>query len=404
MRPATFRGFLASATPTSPLLVTAPMVAHSELAFRLLTAKHGTNLCYTPMIHARHFVESSTFRKSNCDFTASLEGYSQSKCPVIAQICANDPKTAGLAARILSDAGVDGIDLNLGCPQYIAKKGDYGAYLLPQIHRVEEILTAIVGNSDTPVTAKVRIQDDMDTTVDICRRIEATGISLLTVHGRTVRENKQTVKEANWDAIKRVVESVQVPVVANGGVEYPSDVKRLLEYTGAAGVMSSESLLENPALFDSEDDWAMTPREVVERQVILAHEYLQLAGEHRPISFGGSGGDNSVKSHIFKILYRILDDEKFHHLRNRLGDTKFTRSIEDISKVVGEVEELIERYDDEALFGEAREVFDNRSWYRRHRKPPAVNELDERDERKAAIRDRMVKLKEQREQRVAAAG
>ena len=361
-----FRSLLASSSRTAPLRVCAPMVTHSELAFRQLTRNHGVNLCYTPMIHARHFVESESFRRSNCDFDSAIEGMQHSR-PTIAQIAANEPSTAAAAAQILEAAGVDAVDLNLGCPQNIAKKGGYGAFLGAQIDRVEPILRAMVAAVDIPITAKVRVQPDLDTTLHFCRRIAATGISLLTVHGRTVTENKTAVKQANWRVIKAVVDSVDLPVIANGGVEYSSDVQRLLLETGAAGVMSSESLLENPALFapGAADDNTMAPREVILRQLLLAKEYVAIARLHEPLSFGGSGGCNSVKSHVFKMLYRILDNSNFHPLRNKLGDHHETRGCDEITRVIEEVERQVCETSDRDLF---TEDFFHLSWYRRHRR------------------------------------
>jgi tRNA-dihydrouridine synthase len=86
---------------------------------------------------------------------------------VIAQLAANDPSTAAEAVRILQGSSVDGIDLNLGCPQAIAKRGDYGAYLLPQQDRVQAILTAMVAASSVPISAKIRIQSDLAQTLEI---------------------------------------------------------------------------------------------------------------------------------------------------------------------------------------------------------------------------------------------
>lgn len=76
--------------------------------------------------------------------------------------------------------------------------------------------------------------------------------SSLEVHGRTVSSQKTKQGAANWDIIRKVKEVLDIPVVANGGIETGADAERLLEETGADAVMSSEGLLENPALFDSD--------------------------------------------------------------------------------------------------------------------------------------------------------
>ncbi|GMI27681.1 hypothetical protein TeGR_g10226 [Tetraparma gracilis] len=373
------------------------MVAHSELAFRTLAFEHGATLAYTPMMHAKHFAASANYRSGNFDFDPSIEGAAHGR-PVIAQIAANDPELASQAVRILASTGVDGIDLNLGCPQGIARKGNYGAFLLPQTSKVEAVLSAMVAASDgVPITAKVRIQDDLESTLRICKAIQSTGVSLLTVHGRTRENNKTNLSPASHEAIRAVVESLDIPVVANGGVERPEDVPAILESTGAAGVMSSEKLLELPSLFapGAVGDAELTELEVMERQLALTREYLVIAAEHFPISYGGAGGANCVKSHVFKMMYRLLDLPPCHGLRAKLGGMK-DRNY-DVSNVAAVVEEVAA-----LLHDERRPLLTNESvsWYRRHRRPqappPTIGSVGTMSERKARIRERVEKLRADR--------
>ena len=128
-----------------------------------------------------------------------------------------------------------------------------------------------------------------------------------------------------------------IPVIGNGGIEYHTDIARMVTSTNVAGVMSSEGLLENPSIFTPQpDDGELSPRAVLDRQVALAKEYVDLATIHYPVSCGGSGGHSSVKAHVFKMLYRVLDNEKFHDLRNRLGDSKLYK-LEQTKAVLVEV-------------------------------------------------------------------
>lgn len=84
----------------------------------------------------------------------------------------------------------------------------------------------------------------------LAKEIEKAGASLLTVHGRTIDHNKQTVGPANYEIIKRIKEIMKIPVIVNGGISNFADVEHALAFTGCDGVMSSESILEYPALFD----------------------------------------------------------------------------------------------------------------------------------------------------------
>merc|ERR1719482_1046610 len=102
--------------------------------------------------------------------------------------------------------------------------------------------------------------------------LEAAGASAICVHGRTKEEKGQHVREVDWDIIKLVKQRTSVPVIANGGISCRADVDRCLEYTGADAVMSSEGLLENPALFSGKDV----------RQDVLASEYLDIVEKYPP--------------------------------------------------------------------------------------------------------------------------
>merc|ERR1711903_272107 len=119
----------------SPSRHVAPMVDGSELAFRMLCRRHGADCAYSPMIHARLFVENPKYRESY--FTTCAEDR-----PLLAQFCANEPDTLLAAARLLEDR-VDMVDLNLGCPQRIAKRGNYGAFLMDDLQRVEAMVSLL---------------------------------------------------------------------------------------------------------------------------------------------------------------------------------------------------------------------------------------------------------------------
>ena len=225
-----------------PRFVAAPMVDQSELAFRMLCRELGTNLCYTPMMHARLMTEVPTYRALHFDAGGAEDR------PLFGQLAGHDPQVVLSSARLVEDR-VDAVDLNFGCPQAIARKGRYGAFLLDEPEVALKLVSTLSSELSVPVTAKVRMLPSLDETLELSRRMQEAGAAVLCVHGRTRQQNKQNSGAADWEAVRRVVEALDIPVISNGGIGSLEDAEQCLEQTGAAAVMSSEALLENPALF-----------------------------------------------------------------------------------------------------------------------------------------------------------
>ena len=242
----------------SPKHVCAPMVDQSELAFRMLCRNHGATAAYTPMIHSRLYAEGGD---KFCDETFSTTVADR---PLFVQFCANDPDVLVKAAKKVQAtvdampadadgkrAGIDYVDLNLGCPQRIAKRGNYGAFLMDDLKLVSRIVKTATSTLSIPVSCKIRCFDSVEETVRYATMIVECGCSVLGVHGRTREQKDLTATRADWDKIKAVVDAVgsRVPVIANGNVRHYDDAIALMNYTGANGVMSAEGLLSDPALF-----------------------------------------------------------------------------------------------------------------------------------------------------------
>merc|ERR1711939_175947 len=119
------------------------MVDQSELPYRMLLRRYGCSLCYTPMIHSRLFVEDPKYREEI--FTTCAEDR-----PLIVQFCANDPQTLVKAAALV-EGRCDAIDINMGCPQDIARRGQYGSFLLEKPEICEAMVRAMSTQSSVPV-------------------------------------------------------------------------------------------------------------------------------------------------------------------------------------------------------------------------------------------------------------
>lgn len=288
--------------------VVAPMVDQSELAWRLLSRRHGAELCYTPMLNAKIFLEHTSYQQR--EFQTCPEDH-----PLIAQFCGHDPEVILQAARRVQDQ-VEAVDLNLGCPQNIARKGRYGSYLQEEWELIRDIVGTLHRELVVPVTVKIRVFEDTERTLRYAKMIEEAGAQLLTVHGRVREQRGEKTGLADWGKIRLVKEAVGIPVFANGNILFKDDIGRCLEQTGADGVMTAEGNLYNPAIFKDEYPlvWEMVD------------QYLDICRYEAPASL------TAVRGHLFKMYRPCLGS--FVEERSALGAAK---SFEELSKVAAQI-------------------------------------------------------------------
>lgn len=297
--------------PTTPsdlkekALVVAPMVDQSDLPFRLQCRKYGANLCFTPMIHSRLFLDNAYYRAKF--MTDTLPAADR---PLIAQLCGPDPAAVLQTAQAIAPY-VDGIDLNCGCPQGIAKRGLYGAFLLEEPELLISIVQTLVHKlPNTPICVKVRLLPTGTTSVqdslDLYKKLVDCGISMLTIHGRTRLNTNFKTGPADWSAIRQAVDLLghKIPILANGGIASLHDVRQCLEATHADGVMSSEAILEYPPLFA--DETLHLHKRSFEGRLELAHNYMSLCEQYPPEKGGQGSGLKCIRMHLHKFLHADL--------------------------------------------------------------------------------------------------
>jgi nifR3 family TIM-barrel protein len=227
-------------------VVLAPMAGITNAAYRRLCAEQGAGLYVCEMITSRGLVERDTT-------TLSMLVFDELETTRSVQLYGTDPAYVGKATEILcAEYGVHHVDLNFGCPvPKVTRKGGGGA--LPwKRGLLGEILGAAVSAADpygVPVTMKTRkgLDDDHLTYLDAGRIAEDAGIAAIALHGRTVAQSYSG--QADWDAIARLVEHVGIPVLGNGDIWEAGDALRMVEQTGAAGVVVGRGCLGRPWLF-----------------------------------------------------------------------------------------------------------------------------------------------------------
>ncbi|KAL2213390.1 FMN-linked oxidoreductase [Sarocladium strictum] len=247
----------------SPKYVVAPMVDQSEFAWRMLSrsflpdSEKPKLLAYTPMFHARHFGNDEKYRRAHFEATRQsgstepwLDGNPKIDRPLFVQFCANDPD-ALLAAAKEAAPYCDAVDLNLGCPQGIARKGHYGAFLQEDQDLIFKLINKLHKELPVPVTAKIRLLDTKEESLAYAQNVLKAGASILTVHGRRREQKGHLTGLADWEMIKYIRDNLPPETVlfANGNILQHGDVQSLIEATGADAVMSADGNLSDPGIF-----------------------------------------------------------------------------------------------------------------------------------------------------------
>lgn len=239
-----------------------------------------------------------------------------------------------MKAAKLVENDCDAVDLNLGCPQHIAKRGHYGSFLQDEWELIEKMVSNLHKNLAVPVTVKIRCFLSVEKTIAYAKMIEAAGAQMLTVHGRLREQKGHYTGLADWDKIKAVKEAVKIPVVANGNILYHEDFQRCLDYTGCDAVMTAEGSLYNPTIFSNTVKFPPYTFD-------MAKEYLDICKEEKT-------GGSAIKGHLFKILQPTLPHHK--ELRARLGKA---RELKDYYEIIDELKEAVTKVIEEV--GEADE-------------------------------------------------
>ncbi|KAF2466243.1 FMN-linked oxidoreductase [Lindgomyces ingoldianus] len=260
----------------SPKMVLAPMVEQSEFAWRMLTRSflppplRSSLLAYSPMFHSKMFVDMPKYRDSHFQPLKSaipspvdpyhisqlpqserhLDGNTAFDRPLFVQFCSNHPDDLLNAAKHVAPF-CDAVDLNLGCPQGIAKRGKYGAFLQEDWGLIASMIRKLHEELDVPITAKMRILETREKTLDYAKTMLEAGASIITVHGRRREQKGHNTGLAEWSVIRYLRDNLpkETVIFANGNILQHDDIDRCLQETGADAVMSAEGNLYDPTIF-----------------------------------------------------------------------------------------------------------------------------------------------------------
>jgi tRNA-dihydrouridine synthase B len=292
-------------------LIVAPMAGVTDRPFRQLCKQMGAGMAVSEMVASNSLLWGSEKTRRRANHEGEVD-------PISVQIAGADPAMLAEAARYNVDNGAQIIDINMGCPAKKVCNVMAGSALLKDEPLVARILQAVVGAVSVPVTLKIRTGWDKThrNALTVARIAEESGIQSLAIHGRT-RACGYT-GEAEYDTIAAVKAAIRIPVVANGDIGTPEQVRHVLAYTGADAVMIGRAAQGRPWMFREiqhflETGTHLPPPAVSEiRQVLIRHlrDLYDFYGEHT--------GVRVARKHISWYTKGLAGSAAFRHAMNRL--------------------------------------------------------------------------------------
>lgn len=298
----------------------APMAGVTDKPFRILCKEMGCGFVYTEMVSSKGLFYNS-------DKTKLMLDIDERELPVGVQLFGSDPKIMGdMAYEVSKDDKVSIIDINMGCPAPKIVKNCEGSALMKDLKLASDIIYEVSKKSLVPVTVKFRKgwDDDNINAVEFAKMAEDSGVSAVTVHGRTRKQMYEG--SADWDIIRKVKQSINIPVIGNGDVFSPEDAKRMLDETGCDGVLVARGAMGNPWIFNRILHYLSTAEILSEPS---PQEKIDMAIRHTNMMVEYKGENTGVKEMRKHISWYIKG------LRN-------ASSVKNIINTISSKEELIE--------------------------------------------------------------
>ncbi len=302
-------------------LILAPMAGVTNLPFRVVCKDCGAGMVCTEMASSRAMFH-------NDQKTKRLFNTQGEERPISFQVFGSDEETIAYAAKYMSNFA-DIIDINMGCPApKVVKNGD-GSKLLLDLPKAKSIIETVVKNATVPVTVKFRKGWDKENIVatDIAQIAEEAGVSAVTIHGRT-RSEFYTGK-ADWDIIKKVKESVKIPVIGNGDIVDEESALHMFEQTGVDGIMIGRGSLGNPWIFRNIEYYLKTGKKLdpptIEERLNAMKKQINLAIDEK----GENVAIKELRKHISWYTKNLKNSSAFRDKINKIENEKELKLVID---------------------------------------------------------------------------
>jgi len=245
----------------------------------MINRSFGCGLAFTEMI-------SSTALAYKSKNTLRMLSTNEHDRPLGVQLLGGDPEIIRRALEILSGYSFDIIDLNAACPASKVVSGGKGAGLLKEPEKLQKILKIIIGNTNLPVTVKIRSGWDEYSVnaVDTALRAQDSGVSGLFIHGRTKTQGYSG--SVDYSIIREVKRALNIPVIASGDALTPELIKKMFDETGCDGVAVARGALGNPWIFSGTSEH-LTNEQASRKPDI--HEIACIMKEHLSLIVGFRG-------------------------------------------------------------------------------------------------------------------
>ncbi len=301
-------------------IVLAPLAGISDYPFRRMCREYGANLTFTEMVSVDGLVYQ------NVSTMRLLKTYPQEQ-PVGFQLFGNDAEMFKRVLPLLEPLRPALIDLNFGCPVRKVVARGAGAALLQDLKKIEQIVRVVKGNTNLPVTAKIRLGWDKNSIVveDTARIIAAAGADAITVHART--RNQGYSGKADWEYIARVKEILKIPVIGNGDVVDGPSALEMFRTTGADGIMVARGALGRPWIFhqilsylESGTEGEDPPLRI---RLGIMMRHFELAAKER----GTDGALSGMRKHLVWYTRGLPDSASLRNRIFRAQDMTVVRNI-----------------------------------------------------------------------------
>jgi tRNA-dihydrouridine synthase B len=304
---------------TSGNLVLAPMADVTNLAFRLLCRRHGADFTFTEMISADALLNENK--------NSLLKGLSSPEDrPFGVQLFGSSPEKLRKAAFFIErECRPEVIDINIGCPSKRITRAGCGSALLNSPELVYDIISELTDALKTPVTAKIRILNRTDKTLELARLIEKAGACAISVHGR--KAEQMYSGSSDLKMIRAIKNELNIPVIANGDIRDEESAENTLNFTGCDGLMIGRAAMGNPFIFRRvrhyletgeklEFDWQVQQIEDFEKYILLLEEHNLFS----PLN---------LKMHAHWFTKGLHNSR---HIREKINNLKDGKAIVDLIK------------------------------------------------------------------------